>query len=83
MKNNIRPWQLIKIHGIRAVFFGWIWDFFVGCHVLKYLYCRLIASCLIKRFSQVLRLRRQGFWSGFMSEARGLSWDRKSRYGEK
>ena len=23
------------------------------------------------------------FWSGFMSEARGLSWDRKSRYGKK
>lgn len=23
------------------------------------------------------------FWSGYMSEARGLSWDRKSRYGKK
>lgn len=32
---------------------------------------------------QVSAVRAGGFWSGFMSEARGLSWDRKSRYGKK
>ena len=28
---------------------------------------------------QVSAVRIGGLWSGFMSEARGLSWDRKSR----
>ena len=32
---------------------------------------------------QVSAVRAGGIWSGFMSEARGLNWDRKSRYGEK
>jgi len=82
-KLNIRPWQFVKIHGVKAVIFGWIWDFLVGCSVLKYLYCRLIVLRLIGRFSQVLRLGHLGYWSGFMSEGRGLSWDRKSRYGKK
>ena len=33
--------------------------------------------------SQVSAVRAGGIWSGFMSEGRGLSWDRKSRYGKK
>ena len=32
---------------------------------------------------QVSAVRAGGIWSGYMSEARGLSWDRKSRYGKK
>lgn len=32
---------------------------------------------------QVDRIHAGGFWAGFMSEARGLNWDRKSRYGKK
>lgn len=32
---------------------------------------------------QVSKVRAHGIWSGFMSEARGLSWERKSRYGKK
>lgn len=82
-KSNIRPWQFIRIHGYRAIVFGWVYDFFVGCHVLEYLFSQLNVSFLIERLSQVLRLGRLGVWSGYMSEARGLSWDRKSRYGKK
>lgn len=33
--------------------------------------------------SQIAGRIIKGFWAGFMSEARGLSWDRKSRYGLK
>ena len=32
---------------------------------------------------QLSAVRAGGIWSGYMSEARGLSWDRKSRYGKK
>jgi hypothetical protein len=32
---------------------------------------------------KIIKRTLNGFWSGFMSESRGLSWDRKSRYGEK
>jgi len=32
---------------------------------------------------QVASVLTADYWSGFMSEARGLNWDRKSRYGMK
>ena len=37
----------------------------------------------ITRVSQVIGRITKGFWAGFMDESRGLSWSRKSRYGEK
>lgn len=37
----------------------------------------------LTRSSQAVGRIINGFWSGFISQSRGLSWDRKSRYGEK
>jgi len=37
----------------------------------------------LARKSQVTGRITKGFWAGFMDGSRGLSWSRKSRYGEK
>lgn len=37
----------------------------------------------LAKCSQIVGRITKGFWAGFMSESRGLCWDRKSRYGEK
>jgi len=50
-------------------------------HIWKLLYWPALEFC--GEPPQVSAVRAGGFWSGFMSEARGLSWDRKSRYGKK
>ncbi len=84
-KSNIRAWQIVKIYGCRQAVFAWVWYRVFGYWEMEltFLYWRYFVSFLIERLSQILRLGRLGFWSGFMSEARGLSWDRKSRYGKK
>lgn len=84
-KSNIRPWQVVKIYGCRMVVFALRWYRLLGWWLMELiiLYWRYIGPFLIERFSQVLRLGRLGYWAGFCSEARGLSWDRKSRYGKK
>lgn len=35
------------------------------------------------RHSQIVGRIIKGIWAGLMSESRGLSWDRKSRYRDK
>jgi len=61
--------------------FGWVWH----KQLRKYLWWLLYWPVL--EFygdpPQIAGVRASGYWSGFMSEARGLSWDRKSRYGKK
>jgi len=82
-KQVFRPWQEIQIHGVKAIVFGWYWDNVARCHVLEFLYWRYIVWIEDRPAPQVSVVRAFGFWAGFMSEARGLSWDRKSRYGIK
>jgi hypothetical protein len=61
--------------------YGWVW-----CKYLKSFSWRMLYWPALE-FSgeppQISAVRAGGIWAGFMSEARGLSWDRKSRYGKK
>lgn len=82
-KQDIRPWQVVKIRGVKAVVFGWIWDYILRCHVLEFVFWRYIVWIKDRPAPQVSAVRAFGIWAGFMSEARGEHWDRKSRYGIK
>ena len=88
MKNEqiIRSWQIMKIRGVKAIVFGWFWhvDVFGRYElILELLYWKYIVWIVDRPASKLSAVRAFGFWSGFMSEARGKSWDRKSRYGIK
>ena len=61
--------------------FGWVWCKYLKSFSWSMLYWPALEYC--GEPPQVSAVRAGGFWSGFMSEARGLSWDRKSRYGKK
>lgn len=61
--------------------YGWSWCKHGREHTWKLLYWRVLEFCGDP--PQVNSVCAYDFWSGFMSEARGLSWDRKSRYGKK
>lgn len=72
---------MVDIYEYLGAVYGWVW-----CKCLK----RFSWSMLYWRAlefggepPQVSAVRAGGIWSGFMSEARGLSWERKSRYGKK
>ena len=54
-------------------------------YVMIWIYGPLYMPILevIARASQIIGMTALGYWSGFMSESRGLNWDRKSRYGVK
>ena len=62
-------------------FFGWVWCEYIKSFSWSMLYWPALEYC--GEPPQVSAVRAGGIWSGFMSEARGLSWDRKSRYGKK
>ena len=62
-----------------GAFYGWSWSEYEGCYIWRLFYWpRLYFK---RMFTQYVGRVIKGIWSGFMSEARGLSWDRKSRYG--
>ncbi len=73
--------RFVSIEESLGAVFGWIWCEYYGVYSWSMLYWRVF------EFSgeppQVSAVRAGGIWSGYMSEARGLSWDRKSRYGKK
>jgi len=60
---------------------GWVWCKYLKSFSWSMIYWPTTEFC--GEPPQVSAVRAGGFWSGFMSEARGLSWDRKSRYGKK
>ncbi|MFB0523933.1 MAG: hypothetical protein ACETVZ_00205 [Phycisphaerae bacterium] len=61
--------------------FGWCWSKHLREYSWRLLYWPALEFC--GEPPQITAIRAGGFWSGFMSEARGLRWDRKSRYGIK
>lgn len=73
--------RLVSLEESLGAVFGMIWCEFYGVYSWSMLYWPAIEYC--GEPPQVSAVRAGGIWSGFMSEARGLSWDRKSRYGEK
>jgi len=84
---NIRGWRQAKICGAKVIVIvsGW----FI-CHgpgevylVLERLFWRRVRCRMRRAVSQVMRIARLGYFAGFCSQGRGLSWDRRSRYGEK
>lgn len=60
---------------------GWVWCKYLKSFSWSMLYWPAVDFA--GEASQVSAVRAGGVWSGYMSEARGLSWDRKSRYGKK
>ena len=60
---------------------GWVWCKYIKQFSWSMLYWPVLEFS--GEAPQVFAIRAGGFWSGYMSEARGLSWDRKSRYGKK
>jgi len=65
--------------------YGWSWCKHCRENIWKLLYWPALEFCGEPPQNEILgaEICAGGFWSGFMSEARGLSWDRKSRYGKK
>ena len=61
--------------------YGWVWCKYLKSFSWSMLYWRVFEFS--GEVPQVSAVRAGGIWSGYMSEARGLSWDRKSRYGKK
>ena len=61
--------------------FGWSYCKHYNEYIWQLLYWPALVFCGDP--PQVAVVSADGFWSGFMSEGRGLSWDRKSRYGKK
>jgi hypothetical protein len=61
--------------------FGWVWCKYIKSFSWSMLYWPALEYC--GEPPQVSAVRAGGIWSGYMSEARGLSWDRKSRKGKK
>lgn len=84
---NVRPWQEIRFAGARLNIFAWqiLRDLPSGdwLAVLVFLYSVIFFFRGAVEKSQVRRIRRLGYWAGCRGWARGLSWDRRSRYGEK
>jgi len=70
-----------ELYEILGAFFGWCWCNHLREYTWRLLYWPVLEFCGDP--PQVFAVCAYGFYSGFMSEARGLSWDRKSRYGEK
>jgi len=83
-KSVIRPWQVMRIYGHRGAVYCWVWCRFCEQFELELVYWRYVFQCCVDRVvHKILRLLRLGYWSGFCSQGRGRSWDRRSRYGEK
>jgi len=84
---DIRGWQLVKICGHIAKVFSWqmrpnrLW--YLNLEPELVFLWRYVTRTAGRAVSQVLRSTRQGYFAGFCSQGRGLSWDRRSRYGKK
>lgn len=68
-------------------YLGWKmgWLLIPNEHEMILAWCAIykpIKSYLIRK-AQIFGRVVKGYWAGFMSESRGLKWDRKSRYGVK
>jgi len=61
--------------------YGWCWSKQFREYAWRLLYWRMLEFC--GEPPQLSAVRAGGIWSGYMSEARGLSWDRKSRKDKK
>lgn len=70
-----------SIEEMKGAHYAWIYCEFYDVYLWLLIYWPVIA--FIKKKSQILRKLTHDIWAGFMSESRGLSWDRKSRYGKK
>ena len=73
--------RIVSLEESLGAVFGWIWCEYYGVYSWSMLYWPALEYC--GEPPQVSAVRARGIWSGFMSEARGLSWERKSRYGKK
>jgi len=71
----------VSLEETLGAIFGWVWCKYLKQFSWSMLYWRALE--FRGKMPQVSAVRAGGIWSGFMSEARGLSWDRKSRYGKK
>jgi hypothetical protein len=73
--------RIISLEESLGAVFGMVWCEFYGVYSWSMLYWPALEYC--GEPPQVSAVRAGGIWSGYMSEARGLSWERKSRYGKK
>ena len=77
--------RIVSLEESLGAVFGMIWCEYYGVYSWSMLYWP--AFEFLGEAPQIEILGVQicagRFWSGYMSEARGLSWDRKSRYGKK
>ena len=73
--------RIVSLEESLGAVFGMVWCEFYGVYSWSMLYWPALEYC--GEPPQVSAVRAGSVWSGFMSEARGLSWDRKSRYGKK
>jgi hypothetical protein len=72
---------MVDIDEFLGAVYGWVWSKYLGRFSWSMLYWPVLE--FYGEPPQISAVRAGGIWSGFMSEARGLSWDRKSRYGKK
>ena len=63
-----------------GAFYGWVYCKYLNSYSWIMLYWPALGR--YGNPPQTSTVRPHGIWSGFMSQARGLSWNRKSRYGE-
>lgn len=73
------------LYEILGVIFGWCWCKNLREFIWRLLYWLVLEFCGKPPQNEILgaEICAGGFWSGFMSEVRDLSWDRKSCYGKK
>ena len=84
-KFDIRAWMVVSFRGAKIIVARWFFYRFEGLWMaeLVEIYWR-IQSAPAERPAFIGRCpARYGFFAGFCSQSRGLSWDRRSRYGEK
>ena len=73
--------ERISLEETLGAVYGWVWCKYLKSFSWSMLYWRVFEFS--GEAPQVIAVRAGGIWSGYMSEARGLSWDRKSRCGKK
>ena len=73
--------RIMSLEESLGAVFGMVWCEFYGVYSWSMLYWPALEYC--GKAPQVSAVRAGGIWSGYMSEARGLSWERKSRCGIK
>ena len=77
--------KLVSLEESLGAVFGMVWCEFYGVYSWSMLYWPALEYCGEPPQIEILAIQicAGRFCSGYMSEARGLSWDRKSRYGKK